>query len=99
VLEEIFISTLKKHLRHLGPFEKLGSETSLKELGLDSLEAVALVLDLENKLGVVFGEHSLRAETFVNSAALWKEVHQLMIDKGDSGLRASTRADINAIDS
>ena len=71
---QTFIDILRRHLRYLAPSEELTPETPLRELGLDSMEAVALVLDLEDEFGVILPESSLRAETFASAANLWSEV-------------------------
>ncbi len=73
-----FIVILRRHLRYLAPSEQLVAETSLRELGLDSMGTIALVLDLEKGLGVTLPESMLRPETFVNAANLWTVVDVLM---------------------
>ena len=76
MLNQTFSAILRRHLRYLAPSEELAPETPLRELGLDSMEAVTLVLDLEDEFGVTLPESSLTAETFANAEALWVEVER-----------------------
>lgn len=73
---QTFIAILRRHLRYLPPSEELAPETPLQELGLDSMEAVALVLDLEDEFGMTLPESSFRAETFASADNLWVEVEK-----------------------
>ena len=74
----MFITILRRHLRYLGPSESLTPETPLREFGLDSMEAVALVLDLEYEFGITLPKSSLGVETFASAANLWVEVDKLV---------------------
>nr|ASV46807.1 HerS [uncultured bacterium]ASV47019.1 HerS [uncultured bacterium] len=78
MLNQTFADILRRHLRYLAPSDELEMETQLKELGLDSMETVALVLELEHEFGVTFPERSLRSETFASASRLWLEVDKLM---------------------
>jgi acyl carrier protein len=71
-----FIAILRSHLRYLAPAEELTPDTSLRELGLDSMMAVALLLDLENEFGVTLPDSSLNPETFASANHLWAEVEK-----------------------
>ena len=42
----------------------------LKELGLDSMQAVELLLDLEDELGIVLPDDAMTAETFATPGSL-----------------------------
>jgi acyl carrier protein len=78
VLSQMFMLTLRRHLHHLAPSDGLSPQRSLRELGLDSMKAVTLMLDLESQFGVTLPESSLRPETFANAATLWTEVDKSM---------------------
>jgi acyl carrier protein len=74
--DQKFITILRSHLRYLSPAEELAPDTPLRELGLDSMVAVALLLDLENEFGVTLPDSSLRPETFESANHLWAEVEK-----------------------
>jgi acyl carrier protein len=74
VVDQAFIGVVRRHLRFLAPSEELAPDARLHDLGLDSIAAVALLLDLENELGIAFDESSLNAETFASAASLWNEI-------------------------
>jgi acyl carrier protein len=69
-----FIALVRCHLRLLATTEELDFDTPLRELGLDSMTAVRLVVALETELGVTLPEHRLTAETFFDAASLWRAV-------------------------
>jgi acyl carrier protein len=68
-------------LRYLPPSGGLPADAPLRELGLDSMEAAILVLDLEKELGMTLPDSSLTAETFASLANLWMEVGKSMSDR------------------
>lgn len=74
MVDQKFIAILRRHLRYLVPAEELPADAPLRELGLDSMAAVGLVLELESAFGVTFTESNLRPETFASAASLWTEV-------------------------
>jgi len=78
VIDQRFIAIVRRHLRLHVPVEELALDTPLRELGLDSMAAVGLVIDLESELGVTLPESSLTAETFVDFASLWSAVSKSM---------------------
>lgn len=78
VIDQRFTAILRRHLPYLVPAEVLPADAPLRELGLDSMAAVGLVLDLENELGVTFTESTLREETFASAADLWSAVGKTM---------------------
>ncbi len=55
---------VRDHLRFLDASDPLPPDASLRGLGLDSLAAIDLLLDLEQTFGVVFPEQLLTEETF-----------------------------------
>lgn len=83
--DKIFVTILRRHLRYLTPDHELAPDASLKELGLDSLEAVSVIFDIEEEFGITLPDSSLTAGTFETAADLW-----LAIDA------ARTAADDNA---
>lgn len=55
----------------------LTAETSLPDLGLDSMSTVGLLVDVEDLFGVQIPDEQLRGETFATPAALWSVVAHL----------------------
>jgi acyl carrier protein len=55
---------VREHLRFLDATDPLPPDANLRELGLDSLAAIDLLLDLEQTFGVVFPDQLLTEETF-----------------------------------
>jgi acyl carrier protein len=71
-----FIEIINKYLQ-----VDMGANTqnmSLKDLGLDSLASIDLLLELEDEFDVVFSDELFSTEkTFENANTLWKIVHKL----------------------
>ncbi|HEX6870115.1 MAG TPA: acyl carrier protein [Micromonosporaceae bacterium] len=67
-----FEQVLRRHLSHLAPDAPLDPQTGLTDLGLDSMQAVELVFDLEDELGVALGDEAMTAATFATAASLWQ---------------------------
>jgi acyl carrier protein len=69
---------LRMYLAKLPPNAPLPSDTPLVDLGLDSLNAMNLVLDLEGTFGVEFQDEMLTETTFLTAASLRGVLHQLL---------------------
>ena len=65
-----FEAILRKRLRHLDAEAALPDDAALQELGLDSMQAVELLLDLEDELGIVLPDDAMTAETFATPGSL-----------------------------
>lgn len=70
--------------RHLPQAEGrvLTSEDKLVSLGLDSLEAVQLLIDLEADCAIEFPDEALTAEVFATVGSLWAEVSRQIEEQG-----------------
>ncbi|SER47319.1 acyl carrier protein [Streptomyces sp. yr375] len=66
-----FETILRRYLPFFSPDEGLAAETSLTDLGLDSLGKVELLGELESAYDVRFRDEALNAETFENPGSLW----------------------------
>lgn len=72
---EAFDEVLRQHLPlHDGP---LDGNAALADIGLDSLETVSLVMDLEETLGISIPDALLVPDTFSSANALWTAVSGL----------------------
>jgi len=67
----IFETVLRRRLSRLPDHEPLPPDAPLKDLGLDSLQAVELVFDLEDELGVELPDEAMTAATFATATSLW----------------------------
>lgn len=67
-----FEAVLRRHLNRLPAGEPLPPDEPLKNLGLDSMQAVDLVFDLEDELGVALPDEAMTADTFATASSLWE---------------------------
>jgi acyl carrier protein len=70
-MPEKFAAILRRYLRYLQPGEPLVPDAPLRDLGLDSMASVMLMLDLEDEFGVALSDSELTRHTFATPAALW----------------------------
>jgi acyl carrier protein len=68
---------LRKHLRMLARDAELAEDADLSELGLDSMSAINLMLDLEQTFGVSFPDAMLDQETFRSPRTLTGAIETL----------------------
>jgi acyl carrier protein len=68
---------VRNHLRFLDASAPLPPDANLRDLGLDSLAAIDLLLDLEQTFGVLFPDELLTQETFQTAANLADAVARL----------------------
>ncbi len=71
------VEVLRRHLRGATPARALAMETRLEDLGLDSLSAMSLLLDLESCFGISFPDSMLNAGTFGTLATLREALESL----------------------
>ncbi|WP_314424738.1 phosphopantetheine-binding protein [uncultured Microbacterium sp.] len=69
-----FEAILRERLFALGADEPLAPGASLRDLGLDSLDSVALMVDLEEHFDMSFDDRQLTPQTFETARALWEVV-------------------------
>ena len=67
---EAFLRILRNYIKQIGEGHSLTMESNLYELGLDSMAAVNLLLELEEIYGVVFPDALLTESTFETPLAL-----------------------------
>lgn len=78
--DEAYEQILRSHLFDLSPDHPITPETSLREEGLDSLETVELLVELENQYGIMFDDETLTMDTFSTAGSLWNAVHLQLPD-------------------
>lgn len=79
MLNEQFENLLRHHLKYLPAGKPLAENQRLKDYGLDSMEAINLLLDIEDTYGVVMPDKYLTDETFSTAQALWAVIEHLQI--------------------
>jgi acyl carrier protein len=72
---------VRRHLSFLPAADELVADASLRQLGLDSLAAIDLLLDLEQTFGVVFPDKELTEETFRTAADIAAAVGRVIDSK------------------
>ncbi len=68
-----FIEMLKPFLPFLDGRE-IGDDTPLRDLGLDSMQAIELMFAIEDVFGVELPDEALTEETFTTAGHLWRAV-------------------------
>jgi acyl carrier protein len=62
---------LRAHCRFLGDGSPVDPDTHLATLGMDSMEIVSLIVDLEDGFGFQLPEELLAPEVFATPGTLW----------------------------
>lgn len=71
MIDPTFINIIRQHLKYLAPEAALDPDAELRSLGLDSMAAVNLMLDLEDEFEVLLPDSHLIAEAFRTTRSLW----------------------------
>lgn len=71
-------TVLREHLTLVAQGEEVPRESSLGDLGLDSMNAINLMLDLEGEFGVTFPDSMLNEETFRSGQTLVQAIEELL---------------------
>lgn len=74
-MDNKFLEIISKHLQ-----EEINLDlknTELKDLGLDSLASIELLLDLEEHYEIAFPDELLTEETFSTASTLWAIINKL----------------------
>jgi acyl carrier protein len=74
-------SVLRQHLPLAGA-DPIPPAAELRDLGLDSLELVSLLLDLEESFGVTVPDELLVGPTFATAGSLWTAMSSLTAPEG-----------------
>jgi acyl carrier protein len=69
-----FLELVRQRLKYDQKDFNLFMNSDLGEMGLDSMAALNLMLDLEENFGVVFPESMFTEETFATPDSLWKSL-------------------------
>lgn len=72
-----FLRVLLRYLTAVEAIEQIPPDRALRMLGLNSMRAVDLVIDLEEEFSFLFPDDAFRDETFETAASLWDVVAAL----------------------
>lgn len=75
------VLVLRPHLKLVKAGDSIPLHTPLQALGLTSMAAINLLLDLEQTLGVVFPDTLLNEETFRTAGSLTQVVTTLLAEE------------------
>jgi acyl carrier protein len=71
LLDPAFVQILRGHLKYLEPGQALDPDRPLRDLGLDSMQAVELLFDVEDHFDRALDDDDLTEETFATARSLW----------------------------
>ena len=77
-LDDKLLAVLRRHSRFLNPTEEVAPDADLRDLGVDSMRAIHLVVDVENTFGIRFPDELLTRETFRTPLTLATAIHGLV---------------------
>jgi acyl carrier protein len=80
-MDERFVSLLASMLKFLGD-RPVTPDSSLRDLGLDSMESVQLLFAIEDEYDVVVPEEQLTGSTFATAGSLWAVVQDAITAAG-----------------
>ena len=69
-----FVTLVRAHLQYLPPGDALAPTASLRDLGLDSLQSVELLIAVEDLFNFALPDDALTAQTFATPGNLWNAV-------------------------
>ncbi|GAA5078421.1 phosphopantetheine-binding protein [Streptomyces similanensis] len=74
--DDQFENLLRSRLPYLPADEPLPQDAQLARLGLDSMQAMELLFDIEEEAGITVPESDMNAETFATPSSLRAVVEQ-----------------------
>jgi acyl carrier protein len=75
-VDPAFAALLSRHLPFLGD-TGLTADADLRDLGLDSMGAVELILAVEERYDIEFTDDVLTDETFGTAGSLWRAIEAM----------------------
>jgi acyl carrier protein len=69
-----FVTMLRPFLKYSGADHEFTAESRLRDLGLDSMQAIELLFAIEDCYGVTLPDEKLVDATFETAGTLWAEV-------------------------
>jgi acyl carrier protein len=75
-LDAHFLALLRSHLKYAGDVPITG-QSSLRDLGLDSMRSIELLFAVEDTYGVAIPDERLTDDTFETPETLWAVVAEM----------------------
>jgi acyl carrier protein len=76
LMDETFTEMLRPFLKFAGD-QEIRSDSRLRDLGLDSMQAIELLFAIEDTFDVSLADDQLTDATFETAGALWHVVEEL----------------------
>lgn len=77
-----FAALLRPYLKYVAE-QEISGESRLRDLGLDSMRAIELLLALEDAYGVIIPDEQLNEATFETGSSLWAVIEDLRSGEGE----------------
>lgn len=78
MIEEKFIDLVKKYLKFWDKNKEIDVDENLKDLGLDSISSIQLLIEIEDTYDIIMSDEHLTDDTFSTISCLWKEVESII---------------------
>jgi acyl carrier protein len=82
-MDEKFTDVLRPHLPFLTEGRLLAAEDRLRDLGLNSMQAIEVLFAVEDAYGVAIPDDKLNDETFETAGSLWRIIEESRDLAGD----------------
>lgn len=82
--DDRFEAVLRARLPLLGEERPLLPDTALREVGLNSMKIMSLLVHLEKEYGGTFSDDALTFEAFATPGRLWELVREQLLPAGDA---------------
>jgi acyl carrier protein len=77
-LDDKLLMVLRRHSRFLNPNDPVAPDADLRDLGVDSMRAIHLVVDIERTFDIRFPDELLTRETFRTPLTLASAIDGLL---------------------
>lgn len=76
-----YLTVLLRHLGAVDKVEDIAPDVNLRTLGLNSMRAVDLVMDLEDQFDFVFPDEAFTDEVFATADSIWAVVSARLTER------------------
>ena len=80
-IDETLVALIRHRLKYIEEGDHIDCDHQLKPLGLDSMEAIDLLLDIEDSFNIIIPEQYLNEETFATIRTLSTAVAKIRDDQ------------------
>jgi acyl carrier protein len=82
-LPDEFQGLIVPRCRFIESADQFSPRSPLTELGVDSLEIVELIIDIEDTYGIEFPQELLTPEVFTSAETIWRGLCDVIAGHGD----------------